>query len=177
MGKSIIGCTKLALAIAVLAAATLLNGSLRASADEPRMDTLQLNQTNTVESLCDFPLVAHEEGTLKTFLFFDQDGQVVRIAENWQDVATTLTNPANGTSLTYRIAGRDDFSVERDGDVNVFTQGLRGIITVPGSGAISGEAGELTLSLASDGTLEVRRSGFLREGDLALACSYLQGTP
>ncbi len=168
---------KAALVMALLGVALLAQGLRPASADQPRMDTLEINETNTVTSLCDFPLVTHEEGTLRTFVFFDQDGQVVRIAENWEGVQTTLTNPANGLSLDYLTAGRDGFTVEQNGDITFFRQGVRGIITVPGSGAVTGEAGEVTISLASDGTLEIHRSGFLREGDFGPVCSYLQGTP
>jgi hypothetical protein len=168
---------RIAVVVAVVGLSILAQGSLLAFADQPHTDTLQINDTNTVDSLCSFPLTQHDQGALRTSLYFDHDGQVNRITENWQDVESTLTNPANGRSLSYRMAGHSGFTVDRDGGFTIFTQGVRGIITVPGSGAITGEAGNVTITLDPGGTFNVRRSGFLRDGDFTIACDYLQDTP
>jgi hypothetical protein len=168
---------RIAVVLTVFGLAALLQGALLAFADRPLTNTLQINDTNTVTSLCDFPLTVHEEGALRTALYTDQNGQVVRITENWQDVESTLTNPDNGRSLSYRMAGRDGFTVDRDGDISIFTQGVRGLLTVPGSGAISGQAGRVMISLDPGGTIDVQRSGFLEDGDFTPACNYLQDTP
>jgi hypothetical protein len=168
---------RIVVVLAVLGISILAQGSLLAFADPPRTNTLQINDTNTVTGVCAFPLTEHDQGALRTSLFFDRNGQVNRVTENWQDVQSTLTNPANGRSLSYRMAGHDGFTVGRDGSFTIVTQGVRGIITVPGSGAISGEAGNITITLAPDGTVDVQRSGFLRDGDFTIACNYLQATP
>src|SRR5437762_9362009 len=121
---------KIALILTLFSLALLVQGTLVAFADQPRSDTLDINDTNTVESLCGFPVIVHEEGTLRTTVFFDQDGQVTRITEHWQGVQTSITNPDNGQSLTYHIAGQEGFTVDHNGDMTFFTKGLRGIITV-----------------------------------------------
>jgi hypothetical protein len=159
----------------VFCLALLIQGTLVASADQPRSDSFDLDETSTGDSLCGFPVVMHEEGTLRTTLFFDQDGQISRITDNWEGVQASITNPENGRSLSYHIAGHDGFTVDRDGDMTFFTKGLRGILTVPGYGAISGEAGNIAISISPTGEIELHRSGFLREGDFSVACDYLQG--
>src|SRR4051794_19855860 len=84
-----------------------------AFAEQPLIDRLDLDETTTTTSLCDFPLITHQEGTLQTFLFFDEStGEVIRISENWHDVTTTITNPENGLSVTSRFAGHDGFTFE-----------------------------------------------------------------
>jgi hypothetical protein len=168
---------RIAVVLAVVGLSILAQGSLLAFADQPRTDTLQINDTNTVDSLCSFSLIQHDQGALRTSVFFDQDGQVTRITQNWQDVESTLTNPANGRSLSYRMAGHSGFTFDTDGSMNIFTQGVRALITVPGSGAITGEAGNITITLGPGGTFDVQRSGFLRDGDFSTVCDYLQDTP
>jgi hypothetical protein len=166
---------RIAVVVAVFGLALLMQGSLLALADQPMTDTLHLNETNAVYSVCDFPLVMHEEGAMRTSVYFNQNGQVSRVGENWQGVHSTLTNPANGRSLSYHTAGHGGFTIEQDGGLTVYTKGLQGIMTVPGYGAISGQAGNVTIRI-QNGTFEVHRSGFLEEGDFSLACSYLEGT-
>ena len=168
---------RIAAALTVFGLALLVQGSLLAFADPPRSDTLQINNTNTVTSLCAFPLTLHEEGALRTTLFFDQNGQVVRVNNNFQGVQSTLTNPANGRSLHYVTAGRDGFTLGRDGDVTVVTAGVRGLVTVPGQGALTGEAGNVTIRLNTDGTMQISRSGYFQDDNFEVACAYLQGTP
>src|SRR5690348_1453760 len=88
-----------ALMIALLGLSLLLTGRA-AFAEQPLSTTLEINETDSVVSMCDFPLEVHQEGSLRTTLFFDeQSGEVTRITENWQDVSSTLTNPANGLSV------------------------------------------------------------------------------
>lgn len=168
--------TAKAIALTLFALALVGQGSSPALADQPLTDTLQIDNTYTADSLCSFPVVVHEEGALRSSLFFGRDGQVNRITENWQGVRSSLTNPQNGRSISYRTAGRDGFTIENDGGLTVFRQGVRGIITIPGLGAISGEAGNVTIRITQGG-LDVRRSGFLRESDYTPVCSYLQGAP
>jgi len=166
---------RIAAALAVFGAALLLQGSLLAFANPPQSDTVQINDTATDSATCGFPLVFHDEGALRTSLFFDRNGQVVRFTENWQGVQSTITNPDNGRSLSYHTAGRDDFTTSRDGDFTVYQQGNRGVLTVPGHGALTGSAGNTTIRMAPDGTVTVTHSGFLRDGDFGVACDYLQG--
>jgi hypothetical protein len=166
-----------ALMMALLGLSLLLTGGRAAFAQQPLSTTLEINETDSVVSMCDFPLEVHQEGSLRTTLFFDeQTGQVTRITENWQDVSSTLTNPANGLSVTYRNAGHDGFTFEQDGTVKVYTQGVRGLITVPGSGAVFGEAGNVTARVDADGQPEITVSGFHWDGDASAVCDYLRGT-
>lgn len=168
---------RIAIVLSVLALSLLALG-LPAFAEQPLMDRLDLDETTTSTSLCDFPLVTHQEGTLQTFLFFDENtGQVVRISENWQNVTTTITNPENGLSVTSRFAGRDGFTFEQDGDRKIYRQGVRGLITVPGVGATNGEAGNVTSIVTPDNQVETRVSGFQWDGDFSPVCTYLAGTP
>jgi hypothetical protein len=163
--------------MALLGLSLLLIGHRVAFAEQPLSTTLEINETDSVVSMCDFPLEVHQEGSLRTTLFFDeQSGEVTRITENWQDVSSTLTNPDNGLSVTYRNAGRDGFTFESDGSIKVYTQGVRGLITVPGSGAVFGETGNTTARVTEDGQTEITVSGFHWDGDASIVCDYLRGT-
>ena len=166
--------TRIGAALAVFGLAVLVQGSLLAFANPPQSNTVQINDTFTDSSMCGFPLVFHDEGAFRTSLFFDQNGVVVRFTENWQGVLSTITNPSNGRSLSYHTAGRDDFTTTRDGDFVVYQQGNRGLLTVPGYGALTGSAGNTTVRMAPDGTVTVTHSGFLQNGDFDVACDYLQ---
>jgi hypothetical protein len=167
--------SRIALVTALSALLVVVQGILPAFADQPLMSRLDIDETETVVSMCDSPLVEHMEGTLKTSLYFNHGGQVTRITENWQDVRTTITNPANGRSVTSRNAGRDGFTFERDGGIKIYSQGVRGLITVPGRGAVFGEAGNTTVRVFPDGTVEMHTSGFQWDGDFSAVCYYLEG--
>jgi hypothetical protein len=164
--------------LSVLALSLLALGLPVAFAEQPLMNRLDLNETTTNDSLCNFPLVVQQEGTLQTSLFFDeQSGEVVRITENWHNVTTTITNPENGLSVTSRFAGHDGFTFDEDGGLKIYRQGVRGLITVPGVGATFGEAGNVTSVISPDRQVETRVSGFQWDGDFSAVCTYLAGTP
>ena len=167
--------TRIALVMALSALLMVLQGILPAFADQPMMSRLDIDETQTTVSMCDAPLVLHQQGTLKTSLYFNHDREITRITENWQDVRTTMTNPDTGRSVTSRNAGRDGFTFERDGGIKIYTQGVRGLITVPGRGAVFGEAGNTTVLVFPDGTVEMRTSGFSWDGDFSAVCDYLEG--
>ena len=165
---------RVAVVFVVFGVLVILQGALLAFADRPLMSTLQINDTYTDSGMCGFLLTVHEQGALRTALYADRSGQVVRVSENWQNVQSTITNPSSGKSLTFRRAGRDAFTVNQDGGFTVYSQGVDGLLTVPGYGAITGQAGNITISVATDGTIQVQQSGFLRDGDFTPACDYLQ---
>jgi hypothetical protein len=51
---------RIAVVLMVFGLSVLVQGALLAFADQPFSNTLQINDTNTVNSLCGFPLTAHD---------------------------------------------------------------------------------------------------------------------
>jgi hypothetical protein len=149
------------LAVAVVAFAF---GTAAASATAPVMieEDFSFQQDNS--SLCGFPIELAFEGRFTLFLFFDREGNLVRVQLIATDVATA-TNPANGQSVSGHevLTGHVDLLEGTESDAGVPIH-----FNVPGGNALL-DAGRVFV----DSTGELRLSGNFEfsEGDLAAFCA------
>ena len=138
-------------ALPIAAAATLvLAGSVLAV---PPMRTVdQVDVTFMLpERLCGFPLVQYVTGTFHRTEFLDRDGQPVRILESGSKFRITITNPANGVSITTVQAVVGHVTLNEDGSGTLALTGLQGHLKDPDGGFIREDIGRMVLFFPVDG--------------------------
>jgi hypothetical protein len=111
-----------------------------AFADKPKIVFIPVDDTFT-DSSCGFDVVNHIEGTVK--LTFSPDNPDFLLAEG-DHLHWSLTNPANGKSLTFPVAQTLKVQLVEDGTsvLAVFT-GLSIQVTVPGQGRVITQTGRI----------------------------------
>jgi len=116
----------------------ILSGTLAstAAAGSSRVahDRYSVEQTRVDNTLCPFPVNQHATADLDDALFFDEDGNLVRLLETVQHVRIDYT--ANGHTLTAIGTGGIDLHFNVDGSVSASTFGINLLLTLPGEGAI-----------------------------------------
>ncbi len=142
----------------LLLAAFVVTGSDRAGAVPPVTQSFTFAQTITgVAPSCGLPLSWDIEGTVERTLFFDQDGQVVRIQDQVRE-ANTITNLDTGETLQ---EGPDSF-IQRilfgdDGSVTIEINGLSVLVNQGDNSVV--DAGRVVLFFGPDGPSVLSISG------------------
>lgn len=139
-----------------LAAATtlILAGSVLAAPPVRTVD--QVDVTFPLpEFLCGFPLVQHVTGTFRQTVFFDADGQPVRILETSTNFRITITNPATGVSIISVQAVTGHVTLNEDGSETLAITGLQGHLRDPDGGFIREDIGRLVIFFPVDGPTTV----------------------
>jgi len=111
-----------------------------------------VDQTQTL-SVCGFPILRHDEGTLIFQDSFDANGNVLwenAIFSNWR---ITFTNPANNKSLASVRAYNERFVLYDDGSFKVMSAGLVAQLVVPGQGQVAANVGVITTVFDVSGNL------------------------
>jgi hypothetical protein len=139
------------LALPIAAAATLvLAGSVLAVPPVRTVD--QVDVTFMLpEPVCGFPLVQHVTGTFRRTEFLDRDGQPVRILESGSNFRITITNPANGVSITTVQAVVGHVTLNEDGSGTLALTGLQGHLKDPDGGFIREDIGRMVLYFPIEG--------------------------
>jgi hypothetical protein len=126
------------------------------------------------DSACGFPLVQHVTGTFRRTEFLDGDAQPVRILESGSNFRITITNPANGVSITTVQAVVGHVTLNEDGSGTLALTGLQGHLKDPDGGFIREDIGRMVLFFPVEGppTL-VSQAGQFAGGPFPDVCDLL----
>ena len=155
------------------AAALVLAGSVLAV--PPARTVVDVDVTFSLpDSACGFPLVQHVTGTFRRTEFLDRDGQPVRILESGSNFRITITNPANGVSITTVQAVVGHVTLNEDGSGTLALTGLQGHLKDADGGFIREDIGRMVLFLPVEGppTL-VSQAGQFAGGPFPDVCDLL----
>lgn len=140
-----------------------------AFANPPTMQTIHNDSTRVVpyfSRLCGFTVVRHRDLTIRIHIFTDQDGNVVREIDNFQDNGYLA---ANGLIVNYHGAGPNLVTFYPDGSILFAGTGL--FYNFPGTGDhFAGRASELD---DADGNVISESFSGIDEGSFADVCAAL----
>ena len=139
----------LALPIAA-AAALVLAGSVLAVPPVRTVEDVDV-MFSLPDGACGFPLVQHVTGTFRRTEFLDGDGRLVRILESGSNFRITITNPANGVSITTVQAVVGHVTLNEDGSGTLALTGLQGHLKNPDGGFIREDIGRMVLFFPVEG--------------------------
>lgn len=125
--------------------------SAQAVGAPPTVVIEEVDRTRTLPAgaLCDFDVVLHSEGTLRTTTYTDQDGSFDRFSVHVSHWKTSFTNPANGASIRTVLAGPVIVEAQDDGSALVRIPGNDGLLVAKGEGPVYTDQG-LIVYLAPD---------------------------
>jgi hypothetical protein len=126
-----------------------------------------VDQFTDTES-CGFPIDLRFEGSIDFTVFFDRDGNVVRVQGVGSDVGTA-TNPANGKTVTGVDHWLEVETVE-SGDFAVL--GLFFHLNFPGAGIVLIDAGNVTFD-SEGNVIHLAGPHQALVGDLTVLCEAL----
>lgn len=155
--------------VLVLAAALAsVAGASVAGAVPPERFTEEFDDQFTDTESCDFPIDLRFVGSIDFTLFFDRDGNLVRVQGIGSDVGTA-TNPANGKTAT----GVDHWlQVERIESGEFAVLGLFFHLNFPGAGIVLIDAGNVTFD-AEGNIIHLGGPHQVLEGDFSALCEAL----
>ena len=158
--------------LALLSAFMPVMSSL-ATAAPPEHFIVDVDQTQTL-SICGFPIVRHDVGTLIFQDSFDSNGNLVwenAIFSNWR---ITFTNPANGKSLTSVRAYNERFVQYDDGSFKAMSAGVVAQLVIPGQGRVAANVGVISVIFDASGQPTSIVIGGEHNGPIAqFVCPYL----
>jgi len=138
----------IALVAALSAALSLLVFSGTASAANPNMQRIEVDEFVPAFLDCgSYSLDYHNFGFV-IFRAFVKDGELVMTLENVA-LKFTWSNPDTGESLTYPGTGVDHLTIFSDGSATLVHIGILSRIVVPGEGIVAGEIGRVELFFTS----------------------------
>jgi hypothetical protein len=121
-------------------------------------------------------LTSTVNGTIRTTLFFDENGEFVRDLVN-ADLHGSFTNVASGTSVDFVVAENSSFKVYPDGSATLAFNGLTGRATVPGQGLVAADVGRLVLFFEDENDVDpdvIFEAGRHDNGPFPGLCSVLE---
>jgi hypothetical protein len=122
-------------AVAVLVTALTGVGVASATATSGVVhDRYSVEASSVDTSTCSFPIAQSSSANIDDALFFDANGDLVRILETVNHV--DITYSANGKTLKATGTGGIDIRFLPDGSVTAATFGINLLMTIPGYGAI-----------------------------------------
>jgi hypothetical protein len=159
--------------VALLAAAAIFSPA--AAAAPPTVVQHEPVDRTVTFTACGFPVVSHSEGIFTTWRYFDEAGNLVRERLSVQRSYTiTLTNPANGKSVSTVLGGPVILEYESDGSVTQTIVGHERIYIVPGQGPIFTQVGRQVVRFGADGSVETLfEAGVWDDALLPVICGYL----
>jgi hypothetical protein len=126
------------------------------------------------EFLCGIPLVQHVSGTFRRTDFFDADGQPVRILETGANFRITVTNPANGLSVTTVQALTVHVTLHEDGSETIALTGLQGHLKDPDGGFMREDIGRMVIFVPVGGpAMIISQAGQFAGGPWPDLCDLL----
>ena len=129
------------LALTVLAAAAL---APVASAAPPDVVThTPIDSTRTL-GVCGFPITSHSEGVFTTWQYFDESGALVKERLHVERAFTvTLTNPANGKSISSVLGGPVFNEYGADDSLTQIVAGRERLFIARGDGPVAMQVGRI----------------------------------
>lgn len=163
------------LAVSLAALLTLVQGGTPSGlAASPEQFTIDVDQTQTL-GVCGFPIIRHDVGTLRIQDYYDSNGDFTfenAIFSNWR---ITLTNPANGKSVTSVRAYNERFVQYDDGSFKAVSAGLVAHLVIEGQGSVVANVGIISVMFdASEQPIAALVAGE-HDGPIAqFVCPYLE---
>jgi YD repeat-containing protein len=161
------------LLVAMLVAAAVFIPA--AAAAPPTIVTHEPVDRSVTFTACGFPVVSHAQGTFTVWRYYDAAGNLVRERLSVQRSYTiTLTNPANGKSVSTVLGGPVFVDYEPDGSATQTIVGHERIYIVPGEGPIFSQVGRQVVRFGADGSVETLfEAGIWDDDFFTLLCGYL----
>ena len=129
------------LAASVLVAAAL--APVAAAAPPSVVTHTDVDSTRTL-GVCGFPITSHSEGVFTVWEYFDDAGRLVRERLHVERSFTvTLTNPANGKSISSVLGGPVFNEFAPDGTQTQTVAGRERLFFVRGQGPVAMEVGRI----------------------------------
>jgi hypothetical protein len=151
-----------------------LSSSTAAGAASPEPFKVEVNQTQTL-SVCGFPVIRHDEGTLIFQDAFDSNGNLLwenAIFSNWR---ITFTNPANGKSVSSVRAYNERFVQYEDGSFKAMSAGMVADLVIPGEGLVAANVGLISVIFNASGEPGSVLIAGEHDGQIArYVCPFLQ---
>ncbi len=97
-------------------------------------DRFALEMSYVDTSTCPFPIAVSSLVNIDDALFFDANGNLVRVLETVNQ--SVFKYSAHGSTLTARGSGGIDIRFNPDGSVNAATFGINLLLTIPKYGAV-----------------------------------------
>jgi hypothetical protein len=127
--------------IAALVSGIATVPSARAAA--PSIFTIPIDESFSFDD-CGFTIEGRTTGFIREHVFFDEEGNVVRVIDNFA-LKISYTNPETDETLTIPIAGPDIITLNADGSATVASIGIITRIVVPGEGLVAAQVGTIVL--------------------------------
>lgn len=159
--------------VGLLAAAAILVPA--ATAAPPTSVTHEnVDFTRTFDA-CGFTVVSHSQGVFTVWEYRDEAGNLLRERLSVQRSYTiTLSNPANGKSVSTVLGGPVVVDYEPDGSFTQTIVGHERIYIVPGEGPIATQVGRQVVRFGADGSVETLfEAGMWDDSVLPAICAYL----
>jgi hypothetical protein len=157
-----------ALALGLLAVWAALAGA-PALADSPTFETLHFSFNGPAPvftQACGFPVVRHQERTVRVALFTDQSGAVIKEADHY---STSGSLVANGIAVNFNDSGPQHWTFYADGSEQVVQEG----VTLNYRGTGFHLAGRLVEVYDPDGNVLSSSFTGSHQGSLADVCAAL----
>jgi hypothetical protein len=97
-------------------------------------DRFSVEDSDIDTSTCSFPIAVSSSANINDALFFDANGELVRVLETVNHV--DISYSANGNTLTATGTGGIDIRFRPDGSVSATTFGINLLMTIPQYGAV-----------------------------------------
>jgi hypothetical protein len=139
------------------------------AAIQPERFFVEFDDQFTDTEACGFPIEVRLVGSFSGSLFFDKEGNLVRVQAHGEDVGT-VTNPANGKTATGVDHWLERFDVE-SGEFAIL--GLFFHLNVPGHGIVLLDAGHIRFD-ANGEVLHLAGPHQAFVGDFSALCAALE---
>jgi hypothetical protein len=123
-----------------------------ASAAPPDVVTHQVVDSTRTLGVCGFPITSHSEGVFTTWQYLDESGAVVR--ERWhveRAFTVTLTNPANGKSISSVLGGPVFTEYGPDETITQTVAGRERLFIARGEGPVAMQVGRIVFHVDAAG--------------------------
>ena len=162
----------------LVATVALLAAAAPAAAAGPSWETITVDDTfflPRTSAACGFDVYEHDEGQLK-FQVIEMANGTLRFKDLSIHVSQSVIAPSRGTSVELQPGGHGGhvFVLYPDGSARELAPGTNGHVTVPGEGVIYMWAGNISATIAPDGTVTETEHGFIMDTYSSL-CGVLAG--
>jgi hypothetical protein len=164
---------KVLVVLALLAALAAVPATAGADSGVVQHERSSIQDSYVDSSLCSFPVTVSVTANIDDALFFDANGDLVRVLETVNRVSFSYS--ANGNTLNATGTGGIELLFHADGSVTANTFGINLLLTIPGTGTVFLDAGRATYLF--DPHIHVLFHAGPASYDLAAFCSALAATP
>jgi hypothetical protein len=160
----------------VFTAVVVLGPGGVATAVPPEHSIEHVDEEFVIEGECSFPVVVHSEGDVRTKVFFDQAGNVIRELLVFPRFRMTFTNAETGESISTVSPSVVHATINPDGSAVVAITGLSGHLIVGGGPPSAADVGRVVFFFSGPEDEEpdlVFQAGQFNDGPFPQLCDVL----